>query len=170
MGEKSGNLKALPFDTSMGFTGMPMAVCLYYVRHPRFNPSAERLYRYLLMRHNAKEGYAWPSWNAMRRETGLSTGTIKTSLDSLEHLGLINRLDHANDSGWDNKMYTFNRPIENESEFNMRFSTEIEELKAKKRKKGGARNTNPRKINLQDNSIAEKPEIQEERDELTSWL
>lgn len=131
--------RALPFDTMMGFTGIPNAVCQIYIKHPKFNPSAERLYRYLLSRHNDDYGYAWPSWTKMVQNTGLSMGTVKTSLDSLEHLGLINRLDHPNESTYDNKIYTFNAPIEDEQEFLRKFGQEIEDMKAAKRKKGGRR-------------------------------
>jgi hypothetical protein len=124
--------KVLPFDTNLGFTGLPHAICKFYVLHPWFNPSVERLYRYLLSRHNHDIGYAFPSWNAIIRETQLSRGSVKWGLDVLEHLGLINRHDHVNEGTWNNKFYTFNRPIETDAEFQRRFSQEIADIKVKK--------------------------------------
>ncbi|MEH7401591.1 helix-turn-helix domain-containing protein [Gottfriedia acidiceleris] len=132
-----GENRVLPFDTELGFTAIPKAVCQFYVKHPKFNPSAERLYRYLLSRYNANYGYAFPSWNAIVRETALSKGTVSTGLDSLEELGLINRISHDNGSDFSNKIYTFNKPIENEVAFMQRFEAEITELKASKKSKGG---------------------------------
>lgn len=126
---------ALPFATETGFTSLPNAVCLHYVKHPWFNPSVERLYRYLLMRHNPNYGYAFPSWNAIVSETHLSRGSVKTGLDVLEHMGLINRRDHANPGDWSNKIYTFNRPIENEEEFQRKYGQEMADIKSKKIKK-----------------------------------
>ncbi|WP_088072393.1 helix-turn-helix domain-containing protein [Gottfriedia luciferensis] len=132
-----GENKVLPFDTELGFTALPKAVCQFYVRHPKFNPSAERLYRYLLSRFNANYGYAFPSWNSIVRETALSKGTVSAGLVALEELGLINRFNHNNGGDFSNKIYTFNKPIENEAEFMMRFEKEIAELSGKKRPKGG---------------------------------
>lgn len=138
MSEKEPS-KALPFDTEKGFTSIPNAVCMYYIRHPRFNPTAERVYRYLISRHNENYGYAFPSWSAIRENTGVSQGTLKTALDSLEALGLINRENHSNESSYDNKIYTFNVPIEDEDEFNRRFGEEIEAIKKSKKPKGGSK-------------------------------
>lgn len=124
--------KVLPFDTELGFTGLPKAVCQLYVRHPWFNPSAERLYRYLLSRHNANYGYAFPSWNAIVRETQLSKGSVQSCMLALEHLELIVRKEHSNESDWNNTIYLFKKPIENELEFQRKYSQEIEDIKAKK--------------------------------------
>lgn len=120
--------KVLPFETTMGFTAIPTAVCQYYVRHPRFNANAERMYRYLLQRYNGAFGYAWPSYSVIRRETGIrSDSTISKALDALEYLGLIERHEHRNTSGqgWSNNYYTFRAPIENEAEFERRFAGEL---------------------------------------------
>ncbi|PET70080.1 hypothetical protein CN514_07845 [Bacillus sp. AFS001701] len=132
-----GENRVLPFDTELGFTGLPKSVCQFYVKHPKFNPSAERLYRYLLSRYNANYGYAFPSWNAIVKETALSKGTVSAGLEALEELGLINRHNHDNGGTFNNKIYTFNKPIENEAEFNRRFEAEIAEIKASKKQKGG---------------------------------
>lgn len=153
---------ALPFECEIGFTGLPNAVGKYYVRHPKFTPSAERLYRYLLSRFNANYGYSFPSWNAIVRETALSRGTVSTALESLVELGLINRHNHSNGSDFDNKIYTFNRPIENEAEFNRKFSEEIAALKAAKKPKGG-RKSNKKPAEIVDEPVAEV-------DDDTSWL
>ncbi|MFD0827095.1 helix-turn-helix domain-containing protein [Neobacillus sp. M.A.Huq-85] len=171
-----GENKVLPFDTEMGFTGLPNAVCQFYVRHPKFNPSAERLYRYLLMRYNPNIGYAFPSWNAIVRETGLAKGTVSTGLESLEQLGLINRHNHDNGSDWNNKFYTFNKPIENEAEFNRRFASEIAALKASKKPKGGkkkkadAGNVEPQIISITENIAPEKVASQVENEIEDSWF
>lgn len=118
--------RVLPFETTMGFAALPTAVCQFYVRHPLFTPSAERLYRYLLQRHNDAYGYAWPSYSVIRRETGIASDTtISRALKALESLGLIERHEHRNTSGWSNNYYTFRRPIENEAEFMRRFGDEL---------------------------------------------
>ncbi|AIM17291.1 hypothetical protein HW35_14475 [Bacillus sp. X1(2014)] len=156
--------KALPFDTELGFTGLPNAVGKYYVRHPKFNPSVERLYRYLLSRYNENFGYAFPSWNAIVRETALAKGTVRTGLKALEELGLINRHDHGNDSGYDNKIYTFNKPIENEEEFNRRFAAEIAEIKSKMKPKGG------KKTKKADVANVEEATERQDSSKLEGWL
>jgi Helix-turn-helix domain len=115
----------LPFETELGFTAIPNAIYMYYVKHPKFNPSTERLYCYLLRRYNADYGYAFPSWNAIIRETGLSRFTVKKCLDNLEYLGLINRIDHDNGGEHANKIYTFNKPIEDEEEFYRVFGADL---------------------------------------------
>jgi hypothetical protein len=127
--------KALPFDTEMGFTGLPKAVCHFYVRHPWFNPSAERLYRYLLSRYNPNYGYAFPSWNAIVRETQLSKGSVQSCMLALEHLDLIERKEHSNERDWNNTIYLFRKPIEDELEFQRRYKQEINDINAKKIKK-----------------------------------
>lgn len=174
MGDSVVNSKVLPFETSMGFTGLPNAVGKYYVRHPKFNPSVERLYRYLLSRYNANYGYAFPSWNAIVRETALSKGTLSTALESLEELGLINRHNHSSDSDYSNKIYTFNKPIESEVEFNQKFKEEIKALKAKKKPKGGKKkaddgNVEPKKISDTEN-ITVDAESSQEGSELNGWF
>lgn len=131
MGDQSIS-KVLPFDTEMGFTGLPKAVCKFYVLHPWFNPSVERLYRYLLSRHNANYGYAFPSWNVIVRETQLSKGSVQTCMLVLEHLELIVRKEHSNDSDWNNTIYFFKKPIEDEKKFQRRYDQEIADIKAKK--------------------------------------
>jgi hypothetical protein len=141
--------RVLPFDTELGFTGLPKAVCQYYVKHPKFNPSAERLYRYLLSRYNGNYGYAFPSWNAIIRETQLARGTVQTCMLSLEYLGLINRHEHENDSDFNNTIYTFNKPIENELEFQRKFGHELKGAKNKAQ-------------------IIEAPAVEEEG--ITEWL
>ena len=118
--------RVLPFDTAMGFTAIPTAVCQFYVRHPLFTANAERMYRYLLQRHNDAFGYAWPSYSVIKRETGIrSDTTISKALDALEHLELIERHEHRNSSGWSNNYYTFRKPIENEADFMRRFGGEL---------------------------------------------
>ncbi|MDQ0270739.1 helix-turn-helix domain-containing protein [Cytobacillus purgationiresistens] len=118
--------RALPFDTTKGFAAIPTAVCTLYVRHPKFNPTAERVYRYLLQRHNADYGYAWPSWSSIMRETGIgSKGTVSNALKALEHLELIKRVTHANDNGWDNNCYVFKPPIDDEDAFYRKFGVEL---------------------------------------------
>ncbi|QVY62977.1 helix-turn-helix domain-containing protein [Cytobacillus gottheilii] len=125
--------RALPFETTKGFAALPAAVCMYYVRHPKFNPTAERVYRYLLQRYNADYGYAWPSWNSIMRETGIgSKGTVSNALKALEHLELIKRVTHENDHGWDNNCYVFIAPIEDEGDFYRKFGEELAKKYAKK--------------------------------------
>lgn len=124
--ETSKKTDVLPFETAMGFTALPTAVCQFYVRHPRFNANAERMYRYLLQRYNGAFGYAWPSYSVIRRETGIgSDTTISKALDALEYLGLIERHEHKNAQGWSNNYYTFRAPIEDEAEFERRFAGEL---------------------------------------------
>lgn len=123
---------ALPFETKLGFAAIPVAVCKYYVKHPKFTPATERLYRYLLQRHNSEQGYAWPSYSAIRRETGIgSDGTIRKAIKALEHLGLVKTYKRENESGWDSNYYVFLPPIEDEEEFMRKFG---DELKRKKKK------------------------------------
>lgn len=125
--------RALPFEVTKGFNAMPNAVSDLYVRHPRFTPATERIYRYLLRRYNADYGYAWPSWSKIMSENNIgSRDTVKNSLDSLEHLELIRRFKHENDGAWDNNGYAFRKPIENEVEFYRKFG---DELSAKYRRK-----------------------------------
>lgn len=129
---------ALPFETSTGFTAIPNAVCMYYVRHPKFTPAAERVYRYLLQRHNNEWGYAFPSYNSIMYNTGIgSKETVSTALDNLEHLELIKRSKHEGDSGFINNVYTFLKPIESEYEFHRKFGRE---LKAKYKRKSTSSN------------------------------
>lgn len=136
---------ALPFETKRGFTAIPNAVCDLYVRHPRFTPATERIYRYLLRRHNVDYGYAWPSWTAIMQATNIgSKGTVSNALDSLEYLGLIERFKHTGEGTWDNNGYRFKPPIENEDEFYRRFGAE---LSAKYRRKES--------VNPIENSIAD---------------
>lgn len=118
--------RALPFDTRMGFAAVPTAVCKYYVRHPKFTATAERVYRYLLQRYNEDYGYAWPSWSVIMRETGIgSKQTLQRALDALEHLELIKRVTHENEGGWSNNCYVFRAPIEDEAEFVRKFGGEL---------------------------------------------
>jgi len=117
---------ALPFQTTMGFAAIPTAVCKYYVRHPKFTPAVERIYRYLLQRHNADYGYAWPSWSVIMRETNIgSKQTVQHALDALEYLELIKRNKHDNEGGFANNYYVFLAPIEDEDEFMRRFGAEL---------------------------------------------
>lgn len=125
---------ALPFETKLGFAAIPVAVCKYYVRHPMFTPATERLYRYLLQRHNSEHGYAWPSYAAIRRETGIgSDGTISTAIKALDHLGLVKTYKRKNESGWDSNYYVFLPPIEDEEEFMRKFGGELRGTKRKKK-------------------------------------
>lgn len=122
----SNSNSALPFGVKRGFTAVPNAVCDLYVRHPKFTPATERVYRYLLRRYNAEYGYAFPSWNAIMLATNIgSRGTVKTALDSLEYLGLIERDKHVNDGIYDNNIYRFKAPVEDENEFYRRFGAEL---------------------------------------------
>lgn len=124
---------ALPFKTKLGFAAIPVAVCKYYVRHPKFTPATERLYRYLLQRHNRKQGYAWPSYSVIRRETGIgSDGTISKAIKALDHLGLVKTYKRENESGWDSNYYVFLPPIEDEEEFMRKFGAELRGLEQKK--------------------------------------
>src|SRR5690606_17253620 len=124
--------RALPFEVERGFNAIPNAVSDLYVRHPKFTPTTERVYRYLLRRHNADYGYAWPSWTAIMQANNIgSKETVKKALDALEHLELIRRFKHENEGSWDNNGYVFRSPIENEAEFYRKFG---EELSAKYRR------------------------------------
>lgn len=126
---------ALPFKTKLGFAAIPTAVCKYYVRHPKFTPAVERIYRYLLQRHNGDYGYAWPSYSVIRRETGIgSDGTISDALDTLEHLELVKRQKRENECGWDSNYYVFLPPIEDENEFIRKFGAELRKPAKKKKK------------------------------------
>lgn len=122
----SDQKRALPFEATMGFTAIPTAVCKYYVRHPKFTPKTERVYRYLLQRYNDDYGYAWPSWSVIMRETNIgSKQTVSNALDALEYLGLIKRVARENENGWDNNCYVFLPPIESEEEFYRKFGDEL---------------------------------------------
>lgn len=131
---KENEQRALPFEVERGFNAMPNAVSDLYVRHPKFTPTTERVYRYLLRRYNADYGYAWPSWTAIMQANNIgSRKTVSTALDSLEYLGLIKRFKHDNGAdSWDNNGYMFRQPIENEDEFYRKFG---DELSAKYRRK-----------------------------------
>src|SRR5699024_6193730 len=120
----SENSKALPFEVELGFNAMPTAVSEYYVRHPRFTPATERIYRYLLRRYNSEFNYAWPSWTAIERGCNVSRGTVRTALESLEHLELITRFKFERDGDWDNNGYRFIKPIEDERVFYRKFGGE----------------------------------------------
>lgn len=123
---------ALPFEVKLGFAAIPTAVCKFYVKHPKFTPATERIYRYLLQRHNSEKGYAWPSYSVIRRETGIgSDDTISKALIALEHLELIKRQKRENENGWDSNYYVFLPPIEDESEFMRKFGDELRKSKAK---------------------------------------
>ena len=124
MGKKEEN-KALPFKVERGFIALPTAVSEYYVRHPKFTPATERIYRYLLQRYNSEFGYAWPSWSVIEQDCNVSRGTVRSSLDSLEHLELIERIKFEKDGDWDNNGYRFHKPIENEQEFYRKFGDEL---------------------------------------------
>ena len=126
MGDRNKN-KTLPFEVERGFSALPSAVCEYYVRHPRFTPATERIYRYLLQRYNAEYDYAWPSWSAIIRDCNVSRGTVKSSLESLEYLELIERTKFDKGDEWDNNGYRFIKPIENEREFYRKYSDELPE-------------------------------------------
>lgn len=129
---------ALPFETKLGFAAIPVAVCKYYVRHPKFTPATERLYRYLLQRHNSEHGYAWPSYAAIRRETGIgSDGTIRKAIKALDHLGLVKTYKRENESGWDSNYYVFLPPIEDEEEFMRKFGAELKQKKGGEQKADG---------------------------------
>jgi len=129
---------ALPFETKLGFAAIPVAVCKYYVRHPKFTPATERLYRYLLQRHNSDHGYAWPSYAAIRRETGIgSDGTIRKAIKALDHLGLVKTYKRENESGWDSNYYVFLPPIEDEEEFMRKFGDELNQKKGSEKKADG---------------------------------
>lgn len=124
--------RALPFEVERGFNAIPNAVSDLYVRHPKFTPTTERVYRYLLRRYNADYGYAWPSWTAIMQANNIgSKETVKKALDALEHLELIRRFKHENEGSWDNNGYVFRRPIEDDAEFYRKFG---EELSAKYRR------------------------------------
>ena len=125
MGEKETKANALPFEMERGFTAMPNAVSDYYVRHPRFTPTVERVYRYLLRRYNADYGYAYPSWKKIIDDCNVSKGTVKTALETLEHLELIKRFKIEKDSGHDNNGYCLIKPIEDEREFYRKFGDEL---------------------------------------------
>lgn len=130
---KENEQHALPFEVERGFNAMPNAVSDLYVRHPKFTPTTERVYRYLLRRYNADYGYAWPSWSTIMQANNIgSRDTVKNALDSLEHLELIKRFKHENEGSWDNNGYAFRKPIENEDEFYRKFG---DELSAKYRRK-----------------------------------
>lgn len=127
MSEKETKANALPFEMERGFTAMPNAVSDFYVKHPRFTPTVERVYRYLLRRYNADYGYAWPSWTKIIDDCNVSKGTVKTALKALEHLELIKRFKIENDNGHDNNGYYFIKPIEDEREFYRKFGDELAE-------------------------------------------
>ena len=123
---KEKEQRALPFEVERGFNAMPNAVSDFYVRHPKFTPTTERVYRYLLRRYNADYGYAWPSWSVIMRANNIgSRETVQNALDALEHLELIRRFKHENEGSWDNNGYSFRKPIEDEGEFYRKFGDEL---------------------------------------------
>jgi hypothetical protein len=120
------NGKVLPFATSGGFTAIPNAVCKYYVRHPKFTPTVERVYRYLLQRYNSEYNYAWPSYSAIMRESNIgSRSTVSGALEALEQLELIRRVSRENENGWDNNCYVFMPPIEDEALFYAKYGDQL---------------------------------------------
>lgn len=118
---KEKSARPLPFEVTRGFNAMPNAVSDLYVRHPKFSPTVERIYRYLLRCYNAEHGYAWPSYTAIMRATNTgSRETVSGALSVLEHLRLIERVRFGDNNG-----YKFAPPIEDEDEFYRAFGPEL---------------------------------------------
>lgn len=110
--------KALPFETSKGFSAVPSVIFTLYTKHPEFDVYTLVVYSYLLSRYNKKYGYAFPSQDEIAYTLHISESTVKRSIKKLKALGLI----HAGrNSEFNNNVYYFVKPIEDEAEFFARF-------------------------------------------------
>jgi predicted transcriptional regulator len=115
--------KALPFRVKEGWTAFPHVISTIYSKHPKWNGTAFMVYSYLLQRHNANYGYAFPSQVEMAQTLHISDSTVKTALKTLLYLGLITK---RRNPGFDNDVYYLHKPIETDAEFTQRFPEVIE--------------------------------------------
>jgi predicted DNA-binding transcriptional regulator len=115
--------KALPFETSKGFSSVPKVIFTLYTKHPEFDAYALSIYAYLLSRHNAKYGFAFPTQDEIAYTLHISDSKVKQAIKTLKKLGLIRVKRNA---GFLNNVYYFEKPIEDEAEFFARFKDEVE--------------------------------------------
>ncbi|MED4918685.1 helix-turn-helix domain-containing protein [Geobacillus thermodenitrificans] len=115
--------KALPFDTSKGFSAIPSVIFTLYTKHPEFDAYALMVYAYLLRRYNDKYGFAFPTVDEIAYTLHISDTTVKRAIKTLKKLGLIRV---GRNPGFINNVYYFEKPIEDEAEFFARFK-EVEE-------------------------------------------
>jgi len=127
MSEEKKEKKALPFEVSDGFTAIPSAVFTLYMKHPDFDVYTLTVYTYLLMRHNDKYGFAFPTIDEIAYTLHISDTKVKRAIKTLKKLELI-RVDR--NDGFLNNVYYFVKPIEDEAQFFVRFK-EVEEAERK---------------------------------------
>lgn len=119
--------KALPFDTSKGFSAVPSVIFTLYTKHPDFDTYTLAVYAYLLSRHNDKYGFAFPAIDEIAYTLHISDTKVKRAIKTLKELCLI-RVER--NAGFLNNVYYFEKPIENDAEFFARFK-EVEEAERK---------------------------------------
>lgn len=96
--------KAVPFAVKRGWVGIPNAIYTVYSKHPDVNLRAIQVYGFLLMNHNDKFGYAYPSQVQIAVALGVSRDTIVKAVASLLKVGLI---DVEFSSKYNGNQYTF---------------------------------------------------------------
>lgn len=120
--------RALPFDVTKGYTSVPNVIFTHYSFYPKFNGTDIRVYAYLLKMHNAEYGYAFPTQIQAQKDLGISDKTFRNSALKLQEMRLI-RI--AKNQPFNNNVYYFEKPIEDEAEF---FATFPEAAEVKSRK------------------------------------
>ncbi|MDA1577574.1 helix-turn-helix domain-containing protein [Bacillus cereus group sp. TH228LC] len=63
----------------------------YYVYHPKYKAEMSYLYALIVDYFNEEFGYAWPSTNRLAMEYGKAEKTVRTHLNVLEELRLIQK-------------------------------------------------------------------------------
>lgn len=97
--------KAVPFPVKRGWVGVPNSIYTVYSKHPGMNWRDAAVYAYLLINHNDKYDYAYPSQVKMAIDLGVSLPTIKRSVKSLSDLDLI---EIVYSSKYNGNQYYFN--------------------------------------------------------------
>ncbi len=125
---KENQKRALPFEVTSGYVGVPNAVMAHYFYHPKFNGSCLAVYTYLLARHNDEYGYAFPTHEQMAKALVVSDRTVRNALRTLQDVQLI---DVSENGPFGNHIYRFLTPVEGAEDFFARFP-EAAENKRKK--------------------------------------
>lgn len=81
--------KAVPFAVKRGWVGIPNAIYTVYSKHPDVNLRACQVYGYLLINHNVKFGYAFPSQVKIAVDLGVSRDTVAKAIAALLKAELI---------------------------------------------------------------------------------
>ena len=141
--------KALPFKYDAGWTAVPNAIFEIYPFHPKFTAACTNIYLFLLHRHNAKYGYAFPTQDQIADALCISRSTVNTSIRTLKSLGLIDVERHPDH---DNVVYFMKRPIDNILTFELKFP----EAKANRLKHEASRESDKQKRHDRQSQFREK--------------